>query len=498
MGHERAVEDAARQQWSARPPARQGNDHPVHRLLTPRPGGMMVPDATRGQAERAFGHDFSNVRVHADPESRAAVAGVGAVAATRGTDIMLGPGAPDLASAAGRRMLWHELTHVVQQGRGREAGETVPQGPASGRGLLSTPGDVHERQADEVAAGRLAPASVTPGPAPAVQLVGPTPTPAPPVSLPPWLQPTGASGPVTLGGQAVGNATEVMTVNATEAAGEAAGEAVLEEIAAARAPLNVAGRVLVGGQRSLMLLRVTTGIGRALPYVGLPLLGLVIQGSIILVIDAALRHAVPKNRPGEEYQGTSQPGGAPPPKAIAPGAAGPPSVKAPSGSPEGPARAPGPDRPPAAKAPGAAGPTAVRAPGVVKFPDECLRLIKAGTTHDHHLFPWEYVHEFADIWIWVDDYTVTLDWDKHIGRKGLHIVLDWNREWGEFFDQVPNDLTDSERAFWCKEAFKFAQELMIRAGISSKDVHVYRRKDRPSPVQPPTEWPEENRPKFVR
>ena len=84
-------------------------------------------------------------------------------------------------------------------------------------------------------------------------------------------------------------------------------------------------------------------------------------------------------------------------------------------------------------------------PGPVDTPAECAKLIKAGKTHDHHIFPKEYVNEFDSIGINVDDYTVTLKPAEHIGKPGIHITMDWNGEWGDFFNEIPVDLTEDQR-----------------------------------------------------
>jgi hypothetical protein len=68
--------------------------------------------------ESRFGHDFGHVRVHTDA---AAAAGAGAIAArafTYGDHIAFGYGEYQPASTTGRRLLAHELAHVVQQAPG--------------------------------------------------------------------------------------------------------------------------------------------------------------------------------------------------------------------------------------------------------------------------------------------------------------------------------------------------------------------------------------------
>jgi hypothetical protein len=75
--------------------------------------GMRLPARERGYFERRLGADLSGVRVHA--ESGAATR-LGARAFAAGRDIGFAPGAWRPESTEGRRLLGHELAHVVQQG----------------------------------------------------------------------------------------------------------------------------------------------------------------------------------------------------------------------------------------------------------------------------------------------------------------------------------------------------------------------------------------------
>jgi hypothetical protein len=85
-----------------------------------------------------FGHDFSEVRVHTDANSAAAARAVNALAFTVGRQIVFGAGQFNAHSVAGRRLLAHELAHVVQQdGCGRRvlARQTVEQYETSATSL---------------------------------------------------------------------------------------------------------------------------------------------------------------------------------------------------------------------------------------------------------------------------------------------------------------------------------------------------------------------------
>lgn len=87
----------------------------VHEAL--RSPGFPIDSATRSFMEPRFGHDFSPVRVHTDADANASAESINAVAYTVGRDIVFGSGRYAPQTAEGRRLLAHELTHVVQQNR---------------------------------------------------------------------------------------------------------------------------------------------------------------------------------------------------------------------------------------------------------------------------------------------------------------------------------------------------------------------------------------------
>jgi hypothetical protein len=73
--------------------------------------GRPLDAVTRAEFEPKFGQDFGEVRVHSDAQAAAAARSVGAAAFTFGRDIVFG----EAQSVTDRRLLAHELTHVVQQ-----------------------------------------------------------------------------------------------------------------------------------------------------------------------------------------------------------------------------------------------------------------------------------------------------------------------------------------------------------------------------------------------
>ncbi len=82
--------------------------------------GAPLEPAVREFMESRFGADFSAVRIHRDSEADRLSRQIGARAFTHGTDIYFAAGHYAPERDEGRRLLAHELTHVVQQGGARE------------------------------------------------------------------------------------------------------------------------------------------------------------------------------------------------------------------------------------------------------------------------------------------------------------------------------------------------------------------------------------------
>jgi hypothetical protein len=78
-------------------------------------GGQPLSDGARSFAESRLGHDFGDVRVHTDAEASDLAKSLEAEAFTTGSDIYFQAGKHNPESHDGRRLLTHELTHVVQQ-----------------------------------------------------------------------------------------------------------------------------------------------------------------------------------------------------------------------------------------------------------------------------------------------------------------------------------------------------------------------------------------------
>lgn len=85
----------------------------VHDAL--RSPGRPLDPHTRAEMEPRFGASFAGVRIHAEERAAASAAAVGAQAYTVGRDLVFAAGKYAPRSPEGRRLIAHELAHVVQQ-----------------------------------------------------------------------------------------------------------------------------------------------------------------------------------------------------------------------------------------------------------------------------------------------------------------------------------------------------------------------------------------------
>ena len=77
--------------------------------------GRPLEAGLRQDMEERFGHDFSQVRVHSGAAAEQSARDVNAHAYTVGQDIVFGEGKFVSGTREGRRLIAHELTHVLQQ-----------------------------------------------------------------------------------------------------------------------------------------------------------------------------------------------------------------------------------------------------------------------------------------------------------------------------------------------------------------------------------------------
>ena len=88
------------------------------RIHAQKGSGEPLPESTRAFFEPRFGADFSQVRVHTGSRTADTAESINAKAFTVGENISFGKGQYTPESQTGRRLLAHELTHVVQQSGG--------------------------------------------------------------------------------------------------------------------------------------------------------------------------------------------------------------------------------------------------------------------------------------------------------------------------------------------------------------------------------------------
>ena len=130
---------------------------PVHDVVNSGGGSPLAPDVQEEMQGR-LGHDFSDVRVHNDSKAHESAQSVNAHAYTVGSNVVFQRDKYDPSSAAGKTMLAHELTHVVQQRSG------PVDGSSAGGGIkVSDPSDRFEREASANAERAMS----APAPAPA-------------------------------------------------------------------------------------------------------------------------------------------------------------------------------------------------------------------------------------------------------------------------------------------------------------------------------------------
>lgn len=159
------------------------------------PGQHLAPDV-RQFMEQRFDYDFSRVRVHADAVAGRSAMEIGASAYTIGRDIVFAHGQFAPGSRIGRRLIAHELAHVIQQDGGLHDRE---QHPAAQLPRTSGAADPAEQEADRAAdmTSNAGPASadrplmtvprITRNATPLLQRNGRQGTPAPgPKGIPAW------------------------------------------------------------------------------------------------------------------------------------------------------------------------------------------------------------------------------------------------------------------------------------------------------------------------
>jgi len=98
--------------------------------------GQPLDRSLRSFFEPRFGYDFGGVRVHTDENAAASARSVGALAYTVGRHIVFGSNQYSAGTAAGQRLLVHELAHTVQQGAADDLGTERAEAGSGAQGML--------------------------------------------------------------------------------------------------------------------------------------------------------------------------------------------------------------------------------------------------------------------------------------------------------------------------------------------------------------------------
>ena len=122
----------------------------VHSVLAT--SGQPLDAATREFFSSRFGHDFANVRVHADAAAAESARSLHALAYTVGGDVVFGAGQYAPGTRAGQQLLAHELAHVVQQtASSASAGPSTPRhGDPTPAVTTAKVGQAHAAHADTI------------------------------------------------------------------------------------------------------------------------------------------------------------------------------------------------------------------------------------------------------------------------------------------------------------------------------------------------------------
>ena len=112
--------------------------------------GQSLDKGTRSFMESRFGYDFGNVQIHNDLMAHRSSADINALAYTHGNHVVFGTGQYQPDTNWGKRLLAHELTHVIQQKNNprsiqrslevNKPADKIPN-PAPATGLVQTNGE---------------------------------------------------------------------------------------------------------------------------------------------------------------------------------------------------------------------------------------------------------------------------------------------------------------------------------------------------------------------
>ncbi len=106
------------------------------RLAQQKGSGNPLPKSVKAEMEQGIGANFSGVRIHTDSEAVQMNKDVHAQAFTHGQDVYFNSGKYSPESTEGKRLLAHELTHVVQQGGAEITSKTANNFNIGGNNIM--------------------------------------------------------------------------------------------------------------------------------------------------------------------------------------------------------------------------------------------------------------------------------------------------------------------------------------------------------------------------
>ncbi|MCF6155899.1 MAG: DUF4157 domain-containing protein [Candidatus Brocadia sp.] len=100
---------------SYKPSANSSEQNVISEIMSNKGSGQNLDNNTSSFMEQKFGYDFSHVRLHTDSYAARKSNELNAEAFTIGRDVFFNAGRYNPSATEGKKLLAHELTHVVQQ-----------------------------------------------------------------------------------------------------------------------------------------------------------------------------------------------------------------------------------------------------------------------------------------------------------------------------------------------------------------------------------------------
>lgn len=114
-------------------------------------GGRPLPEDVRSFYQSRMGVDFGNVKIHTDSVAAKSAQSIHARAYTTGNNVVFNGGQYSPETDGGKRLLAHELVHVIQQGSADASASPVRKKGLYGQDCESAPAAFGEREEEEPA-----------------------------------------------------------------------------------------------------------------------------------------------------------------------------------------------------------------------------------------------------------------------------------------------------------------------------------------------------------